>query len=70
MVLLVMNDKQFDLVKTSIKTTDKILDRQISEWDTLDTERKDELYRSFMALYNNVSLISQQREQVRITEYS
>ena len=70
MVLLVMNDKQFDLVKTSIKTTDKILDRQISEWDTLDTERKDELYRSFMALYNNVSLISQQREEVRITEYS
>ena len=70
MVLLVMNDKQFDLVKTSIKTTDKILDRQISEWDKLDTERKDELYSSFMALYNNVSLISQQREQVRITEYS
>ena len=70
MVLLVMNDKQFDLVKTSIKTTDEILDRQISEWDKLDTERKDELYRSFMALYNNVSLISQQREQVRITEYS
>ena len=70
MVLLVMNDKQFDLVKTSIKTTDKILNRQISEWDTLDTKRKDEFYRSFMALYNNVSLISQQREQVRITEYS
>ena len=70
MVLLVMNDKQFDLVKTSIKTTDKILNRQISEWDRLDTKRKDELYRSFMALYNNVSLISQQREQVRITEYS
>lgn len=70
MVLLVMNDKQFDLVKTSIKTTDKILNRQISEWDTLDTKRKDELYRSFMALYNNVSLIYQQREQVRITEYS
>ena len=70
MVLLVMNDKQFDLVKTSIKTTDKILNRQISVWDTLDTKRKDELYRSFMALYNNVSLISQQREQVRITEYS
>ena len=70
MVLLVLHDKQFDLVGTPIKFTDERLNRQISDWDKLDTERKDELYSSFMALYNNASLISEQREQVRITEYS
>lgn len=70
MVLLVLHDKQFDLVGTPIKFTDERLNRQISDWDKLDPERKDELYSSFMALYNNASLISEQREQVRITEYS
>jgi hypothetical protein len=70
MVLLVQNDKQFNLVKTPIKFTGGLLNHQISKWETLDTARKDWLYRSFVANYDDTSLISQQREQVRITEYS
>ena len=70
MVLLVLHDKQFDLVKTPIKFTDELLNRQISNWKTLETEKQDELYSSFMALYDDTSLITQQIEDVRITDYS
>ncbi len=70
MVLLVLHDKQFDLVKTPIKFTDELLNRQINNWKTLETEKQDELYRSFMALYDDTSLITQQIEEVRITDYS
>jgi hypothetical protein len=70
MVLLVLHDKQFDLVKTPIKFTDELLNRQISNWKTLETEKQDELYSSFMALYDDTSLITQQIEEVRITDYS
>ena len=70
MVLLVLHDKQFDLVKTPIKFTDELLNRQISNWKTLETEKQGELYSSFMALYDDTSLITQQIEEVRITEYS
>ena len=70
MVLLVLHDKQFDLVKTPIKFTDELLNRQINNWKTLQTEKQDELYRSFMTLYDDTSLITQQIEEVRITDYS
>lgn len=70
MVLLVMHDKQFELVNTPIKFTGEKLEGQISIWKNLTTERKHKLYSSFKALYNGKSLISQQTKQVRITEYS
>jgi hypothetical protein len=64
MVLLVMNDKQFNLVTTPIKTTEEILTELNSTWEVLDPAKKKELYSSFNELYNVASLIPQQREDV------
>jgi hypothetical protein len=70
MVFLVLYDKQFNLVKTPIQFTDELLNRLISNWKTLRPDRKALLHRSFLKHYDDTSLISQQREQVRITEHS
>jgi hypothetical protein len=64
MVLLVMNDKQFNLATKPIKITDEILTELNSTWKALVPARKNELYSSFNELYNVASLIPQQIEDV------
>jgi len=64
MVLLVMNDKQFNLVTKPIKTTHEILAELDSTWEALVPKKTKKLYRSFNESYNVASLIPQQREDV------